>query len=230
MDIHTALEKVLIKSGYPRPSHGLVNAFASTTNLSVAESAQVSRNSLLRGDVRLDADASIGTGCELVGDVAIGEGTNVEPDCEFVGDIDVGKYCAIARKNLFQQQDHQTQKPAMQMRFYRRVLDSELEHVSSGSIDIGNDVWIGTRSKILSGVTIGSGTIVGAGSVVTKDVEPYAVVAGVPARRVRWRFPEAIREKLLDLAWWEWDEETLYRHREFFDSKIRDVDDIPDVA
>ena len=69
-------------------------------------------------------------------------------------------------------------------------------------IVIGNDVWIGGRATILRGVTIGDGAVVGAGAVVTRDVEPYTVVGGVPARPIKKRFPEPVIDKLEELCWW----------------------------
>lgn len=75
---------------------------------------------------------------------------------------------------------------------------------SKGKVIIGNDVWIGLDVLILSGVTIGDGAIVGARSVVTKDVPPYAIAAGNPARVVKYRFDEATIQKLLRIAWWNW--------------------------
>lgn len=76
---------------------------------------------------------------------------------------------------------------------------------SKGDIVVGNDVWIGYQSCILSGVTIGNGAIIGAKSVVTKDVPPYAIVAGNPAKFIRYRFPQETIDKLEHLAWWDWD-------------------------
>ena len=75
---------------------------------------------------------------------------------------------------------------------------------SKGDIVVGNDVWIGFNALILSGVTIGNGAVIGADSVVTKNVLPYAVVAGNPARQVRFRFSAAIIEALQEIAWWDW--------------------------
>ena len=74
---------------------------------------------------------------------------------------------------------------------------------------IGNDVWIGFRALIKSGVTIGNGAIIGAGAIVTKDVPPYAIVAGVPARIIRYRFSQEIIVELERLKWWDWNENDL---------------------
>lgn len=75
-----------------------------------------------------------------------------------------------------------------------------------GDVVIGSDVWLGMGCTILSGVTVGHGAVVAAQAVVTRDVEPYAIVAGNPARVVRWRFDEATRAALLQTAWWTWPE------------------------
>ena len=69
-------------------------------------------------------------------------------------------------------------------------------------VKIGNDVWIGSRAMILGGVTIGDGAVIGAGAVVTKDVPPYAIVGGVPARIIRYRFPQETIDELLEVQWW----------------------------
>ena len=81
---------------------------------------------------------------------------------------------------------------------------------------VGNDVWIGNRALILQGVNIGDGAIVGAGSVVTKDVEPYTIVAGNPAKVIRKRFDDETIEKLLALKWWDMDDEELKKNGNFF--------------
>lgn len=82
---------------------------------------------------------------------------------------------------------------------------------SRGDIVLGSDVWVGTRATVLSGVSIGHGAVVGAGAVVTRDVRPYAVVGGVPAREVRRRFSDEIVDALLRIAWWEWPMEQVRR-------------------
>ena len=82
---------------------------------------------------------------------------------------------------------------------------------NKGDITLGNDVWIGYEAVILAGVTIGDGAIIGARAVVTRDVPPYAIVGGVPARLIRRRFDEATIESLLALQWWDWEPERIRR-------------------
>jgi len=81
-----------------------------------------------------------------------------------------------------------------------------------GSIVIGNDVWIGFGAVILSGVTIGDGAVLGAGAVVSRDVDPYSVVAGNPAREMKKRFSKEVRAGLLELKWWDWPEEKIKKN------------------
>ena len=78
-----------------------------------------------------------------------------------------------------------------------------------GDIKVGNDVWIGATSTIMSGITIGDGAIIGAGSMVTKNVPPFAIVAGNPSKIVKYRFTEEQIEKLLQISWWDWEEDKI---------------------
>lgn len=78
-----------------------------------------------------------------------------------------------------------------------------------GDIYVGSDVWIGEGARILDGVTIGDGSIVGAQAVVTKSVPPYSVVVGNPGVIKKYRFPKKIRDKLVKIAWWNWDDDTI---------------------
>lgn len=95
-------------------------------------------------------------------------------------------------------------------------------------IEIGSDVWIGTKAMILPGVKIGHGAVIGARAVVTKDVRPYAVVGGVPARELRRRFSDEQIEGLLALRWWEWPEERVRANVDLLSSP--DVDALLGVA
>jgi virginiamycin A acetyltransferase len=83
---------------------------------------------------------------------------------------------------------------------------------SKGDTVVGHDVWLGYRSTVLPGVEIGHGAIVAAESVVTKDVEPFAIVAGNPARTIRFRFDEQACQELLEISWWDWETEKITRN------------------
>lgn len=91
--------------------------------------------------------------------------------------------------------------------------------ITKGAVVIGNDVWLGHQTLVLSGVTIGDGAIIGAGSVVRHDVPPYAVVAGNPARVAGFRFPPEQIEALLELKWWDWPIEKISSHLDQFMSE-----------
>ena len=82
---------------------------------------------------------------------------------------------------------------------------------NKGDIVLGNDVWVGFEAVILAGVTIGNGAIIGARAVVTRDVPPYTIVGGVPARPIRARFPEETVKRLQRLGWWDWPRERIAR-------------------
>lgn len=94
---------------------------------------------------------------------------------------------------------------------------SEARHIKGhprirGDVNIGNDVWIGADSMILSGVTVGDGAVIGAGAVVARDVPPYAIVVGNPARIVRKRFSDETIERLLTVKWWDWNDDRIRKH------------------
>ena len=130
---------------------------------------------------------------------------------------EIGKFCSIASHVRIHPVNHPMGRVTQHHCTYRRiqfgfdVVDDEdffnwrREH----KCVIGHDVWIGHNAIIMPGVKIGTGAVIGSGAIVTKDVEPYSVVAGVPAKPIRMRFSEDIINKLLKLAWWDWDRETL---------------------
>ena len=129
----------------------------------------------------------------------------------------IGRFCSIAcgAKFLFNSANH-TQRSLSTYIF--PVLFEEwnldVERIpeawdNKGDIIIGNDVWIGYEAVVLAGVTIGDGAIVAARAVVTKDVPPYTIVGGLPAKPIRRRFSEEDIAQLLELRWWDWPEEKL---------------------
>lgn len=91
---------------------------------------------------------------------------------------------------------------------------------------IGNDVWIGARALILDGVTIGDGAIIAANSVVSKDVEPYTIVGGIPARPIKTRFDDLTIDKLLESAWWNWDIAKIEERKNVFQKPLKSSTDL----
>lgn len=128
---------------------------------------------------------------------------------------DVGSFCSIAPDSLLGCSSHPLDRISTSPAFYRKQhIISTLTHVDTyddypAKTFIGHDVWVGSRAIILPGLRIGNGAVIGAGSVVTKNVDPYAVIGGVPARIIKHRFPKDIIEKLELLKWWEKDIEFL---------------------
>ncbi|MFT3952330.1 MAG: DapH/DapD/GlmU-related protein [Oscillospiraceae bacterium] len=129
----------------------------------------------------------------------------------------LGKFCSVASFVRINPGNHPTYSRVAQHHFtYRSALfglgadDADFfAWRKHDAVEIGHDVWIGHNAIIMPGVKIGNGAVVGSGAVVTKDVAPYAVVAGVPAKTIKMRFDDALIEKISRSAWWNWDHETL---------------------
>jgi acetyltransferase-like isoleucine patch superfamily enzyme len=123
----------------------------------------------------------------------------------------IGKFCSIAAGVRIIASGEHNYKAISTFPFYAHYLKKNVEKdtLTKGNVIIGNDVWIGANAVILSGVTIGDGAVIGAGSIVTKDVPPYAIVFGVPAKLTKYRFNQDIIDGLLKIRWWDWDEEFL---------------------
>lgn len=85
---------------------------------------------------------------------------------------------------------------------------------------IGNDVWIGKDVTIMSGITLGNGCVIGMKALVTHDCEPYGIYGGVPAKLIRYRFPENVISKLLEMKWWEWPYEKIRENKDFFNTDL----------
>lgn len=142
----------------------------------------------------------------------------------------IGKYCSIGYNLKTLSSTHPTKLLSTYPGFFKTVnsqcwksgssfeFDEYLKNPSDPNYDviIGNDVWIGNDVTIKGGVTIGDGAIVGFGAVVTKDIPPYAVVGGVPARVIRYRLSEEDIETALKLQWWNLDEETIKENKDCF--------------
>lgn len=131
----------------------------------------------------------------------------------------IGKFCSIAcgAKFLFNCANHSLRSlstytfPLFYDEWELDKADVASAWDNKGDIVIGNDVWIGFEAVIMAGVHIGNGAIIGARAVVTKDVAPYTIVGGVPARAIRKRFDDATISRLESLRWWDWSKERIRR-------------------
>lgn len=139
---------------------------------------------------------------------------------------DIGKFVNIASDVRINPGNHPMEWVSQHHFLYRKqqygfdVEDNEsfFNWRSLQRVNIGHDTWIGHKAIIMPEVQIGNGAVVAAGAVVTKDVAPYTVVAGVPAKPIRHRFPRTVCEKIEKIGWWDWDHETIKsRMKEFYD-------------
>ncbi len=128
----------------------------------------------------------------------------------------IGNFCSIAENVKFLlSTDHPTNLVSTYP-FKVKVLNDGIDAISKGDIEVGDDVWIADSSLILSGVKIGQGAIVAAGSVVTKDVPPYAIVGGVPAKVIKYRFNEEIIQKLMNLDYGKLTADIVKNNKDLF--------------
>jgi phosphonate metabolism protein (transferase hexapeptide repeat family) len=161
-------------------------------------------------------DSELGVCCEILARsaveyVSIGDYSYIGHD-SIVADAVIGKFCAIAAHVRIGAPNHPIQRPSLHRFTYcPEYYDAEavrddafFSERREDKVHVGHDVWIGHGVIVLPGVHVGNGAVLAAGAVVTKDVPSYAIVAGVPARPIRQRFPAAIAERLERIAWWDW--------------------------
>jgi len=166
-------------------------------------------------DVRLGAYTEIGEG-GYYENVELGDYSYTGPYC-FLQNTVVGKFANIAAAVRIGPTMHPMDRPTIHHFTYRRVLyglaeadDEEFFAWRRSQVTrIGHDTWIGHGAIIMPGLRVGDGAVVGSGAVVTKDVHPFSVVVGVPAKKIKDRFPEGIAEAMKRIAWWDWSHEMI---------------------
>ncbi len=133
--------------------------------------------------------------------------------------VTIGQFCSFGPEvRIFSKADHPTELPSTYP--FRTLLSGDgrenRDAVTRGPVTIGNDVWVGARAMILSGVTVGNGAVIGAGAVVAKNVPAYAIVAGNPAKIVRRRFTAQQIDALEQIAWWDWPTDKIRKLEDLF--------------
>ncbi|HYZ15937.1 MAG TPA: hypothetical protein VE591_06030 [Candidatus Acidoferrum sp.] len=165
-------------------------------------------------DSRLGAWTAVGARTSIV-ESTLGDYSYAVSDCQIIYS-QIGKFCSIAAASRLNPGNHPLERAALHHFTYRSASydlgpdDAEFfqwrrEH----QVVLGNDVWIGHGAVVLPGVTIGSGAVLGAGAVASKDIPPFAIAVGVPAKIIRYRFDASVVERLMRLAWWDWTHERL---------------------
>lgn len=171
-------------------------------------------------NVRLESPCEISQAADLRGEFSLGAFSTISPTDgigHFLHNVSIGRYCSIAAGVWISPHEHPiewltTNALTYDSKLFRWAggfMDSHTnlakEYTNERPVRIGNDVWIGRGAFIKGGVTIGDGAVVAAHAVVVKDVPPYAIVGGVPAKVIRYRFDEETIKELLELKWWDYN-------------------------
>lgn len=215
----------------------MIDDSAQVTNSIISENAKVYKNVVIRSSTILDNS--------IVGDMSrvenseLGIYTQIYPmgimynsklgDYSYlqknssVWHAEIGKFCSISWNVSIGGGEHDFRKITSHSMLYAPsygFVDEPLYDRFENKCVIGNDVWIAAGASILRGVTIGDGAVIGAGAVVTKDVEPYSIIAGVPAKKIGQRCSDELISDLLKIKWWDWSANLIKRNIELFNCEL----------
>ena len=176
--------------------------------------------------------AKVESGSSIV-DSTVGRHSFCGYDCQIVL-TDIGSFCSIASRVSIGGVAHPVSFVSTSPVFlsHKDSVKAKFAHhkfLPKLRTSIGHDVWIGEGAFIKAGVKIGHGAVIGMGSVVTKDVEPYAIVGGNPAKLIRKRFDDSVIQEMLALAWWSMSDDELSRHGKYFDNPIKLIKELGSV-
>jgi len=180
----------------------------------LSETPFVHEGALIRNS-SLGRFTEIGADTRLLG-VELGDYSYCDRLCD-IAHARIGKFSNIASMVRIGATDHPLDRASLhhfmyRAKYYWRDAEDEAAIFAARATRvavIGHDTWLGHASMVKPGVSIGDGAVVGSGAVVTRDVAPYGIVAGNPARLIRWRQPPEIAARLIDMAWWDWGHDRL---------------------
>lgn len=190
--------------------------------------SRINYTTILNNETKLEGYNVIYSHCNLC-DTSVGICTSIGHN-NYLANCSIGKFCSIASNVSVQPYTHPIDFISTYPGFFNtksdlpfgrgtRDFDEKIMCSDGKAVNIGNDVWIGQNVIIKGGITIGDGAIIGMGAVVTKDVPPYAIVGGVPAKIIRYRFDQKEIERLLELQWWDWPIEKIKSNSQLFTDK-----------
>ncbi len=207
MNIPSFLKYQLKKATFSRSNSGIIDY----DGISIFSSIK---------NCNFERGVSVGKNASVI-DSAIGKYTSIGRNTKVANSI-IGRFCAISWDVTINAIPHPIQNLTISAFPYvpdvGNFVSKRIQYYSK--VNIGNDVWIGVQSIILPGISIGDGAVVGAGAVVTKDVDPYQVVVGNPARHLRWRFQKDVRDKLSSIQWWKWSDDKIKANIDHFQKEV----------